>query len=64
MRYERRVCDLCGRRSDLHLVYDHTDRRHPLRAQSMLARGWTVVDELDRCPDCTWMEHRTPQDAA
>jgi hypothetical protein len=63
MRYEQRVCDLCGRRSRLVLVNDHTQVGQPLRAQSMLARGWTILGELDRCPDCTWMDHRTPDEA-
>jgi hypothetical protein len=64
MRYERRICDLCERTSDLVLVHDARQTGHPLRAQTMLARGWTIVDDQDRCPDCTWMNHHTSEDAS
>ena len=59
MRFEQRVCDLCGSKSELVL----TREPHPMPlapAQSMEARGWDTVGGLDRCPGCAWLGYTEP----
>lgn len=57
MRWEQRVCDLCGRRSALELVAEPPRRVSSLTPpRSMLERGWTILGGEDRCPDCTWVD--------
>lgn len=54
MRYEQRICDFCGRRSELVLVAE--PRRSNLTPpQTMAQRGWVIIDDCDSCPDCTWI---------
>jgi len=54
VRFEQRVCDQCGKRSDL-LLTREPDAPGLVRVLSMEQRGWGLINDRDLCPDCMWM---------